>query len=121
KLIPQFFCCGYLFFHLPNVRMPIRVTGTQVAQLCPEFLQLLVDRRQTDGSSIRAFHRTLKRAVLVRKTLQVDALLSRRIQRVLLSLQLGLEALQNLEIAGELPRHLPDMFCLELPDSVFLR
>ena len=51
---------------------------------------------------------------------QVHALLAGGIQGILRSLQLALQALQNLQIGRQLPGHFSHMLPFELTDSVFL-
>ena len=85
-----------------------------------QLLQLLIDCGKTNRSSVRTLYWPLQGAVLVGQGLQINALLAGGIQGILRSLQLALQALQNLQIGRQLPGHFSHMLPFELTDSVFL-
>jgi hypothetical protein len=92
----------------------------QVRQLSLELVQFLVKRRQPHGRAVSVFRSALQRPVLVGQGLQIDMLLVGGIEGIFFVLQLRLQTLQNLQIAGQLSRHFAYMLPFELTNLFFL-
>ena len=92
--------------------MAIGVARAQIGELRLELFQFLVDRRQPVAVCRPDLLPTLQRPVLVGQRLQINLLLPGGIEGIFFVLQLGLHALQNLQVARQLSRHLADVLRL---------
>ena len=94
---------------------------SQVRQLRPELLYLLVQRPEFCVRGIRRVARRLCTLVLIDQALIIDPLLLGSVQSILLILQLALQTCENLNIALLLTRQSTFVYGFKLLHLRFLR